>query len=72
MCGLKAAQMHEWPFRAAKELQQPLAAQDSFFALGKRYSDIPPFIIHALDGYFVSIFHGFCALMTLGHSATSS
>ena len=49
MCGPKAAQMHKWPFRAAKELQQPLAAQDSFFALGKRYSDIPPFIIHALN-----------------------
>ena len=30
MCGLKAAQKHERPFRAAKDHMQPLAALDSF------------------------------------------
>ena len=30
MCGLKAAQIHEWPFRAAKDHVLPLSALDSF------------------------------------------
>ena len=35
MCGLKAAQKHERPFRAAKDHMQPLAALDSFLPNGK-------------------------------------
>ena len=35
MCGLKAAQIHEPAFRAAKDHVQPLAALDSFFPNGK-------------------------------------
>ena len=33
MSGLKAAQIHEWPFRAVKGPMQPLAALDSPFTL---------------------------------------
>ena len=40
MCGFKAAQMHEQPLWAAKELMQPLAAQDSFCIMAKE-SDFP-------------------------------
>ena len=36
MCGHMAAQMHGRPFRAAKELVQPLAALDSFLPYGKK------------------------------------
>ena len=36
MCGLKAAQMHKRPFRAAREPMQPSAAQDSFLPYGKK------------------------------------
>ena len=36
MCDLKAAQILEWPFRAAKEPVQPLAALDSFLPTGKK------------------------------------
>ena len=36
MCGLKAAQIHERPFRAAKDHVQPLAALDSFLPNGKK------------------------------------
>ena len=36
MCGLKAAQIHEPAFRAAKDHVQPLAALDSFFPNGKK------------------------------------
>ena len=36
MCGLKAAQIHERPFRAAKDHMQPLAALDSFLPDGKK------------------------------------
>ena len=39
MSGLKAAQMHVWPFRAAKEPVQPLAALDSCFALWQKRFD---------------------------------
>ena len=35
MCGLKAAQKHERPFRAAKDHMQPLAALDYFLPNGK-------------------------------------
>ena len=46
MCGLKAAQIHERPFRAAKEPVQPLAALDSFFALRQKDLISSWFIIH--------------------------
>ena len=36
ICGLKAAQIHEWPFRAAKDHMQPLVALDSFLPYGKK------------------------------------
>ena len=36
MCGLKAAQIHERPFRAAKDHVQPLAALDSFLPNAKK------------------------------------
>ena len=36
MCGLKAAQLHEWPFRAGKELLHPSAALDPFLPNGKK------------------------------------
>ena len=36
MCGLKAAQIHEPAFRAAKDHGQPLAALDSIFPNGKK------------------------------------
>ena len=36
MCALKGAQVHERPFRAAKEPVQPLAALDSFLPNGKK------------------------------------
>ena len=36
MCGLKAAQKHERPFRAAKDHMQPLAALDSFLLNRKK------------------------------------
>ena len=36
MCGLKAAQVHERPFRAAKDHMQPLAALDSFLSNGNK------------------------------------
>ena len=39
MCRLKAAQMHVWPFRAAKEPVQPLALLDSCFALWQKRFD---------------------------------
>ena len=35
----KAAQIHERPFRAAKDHVQPLAAQDSFLPNGKKIGD---------------------------------
>lgn len=38
-----AAQMHGRPFRTAKELVQPLAALDSFFALRQKDSDLTLF-----------------------------
>ena len=41
VCGLKAAQIHEQPFRAAKDLVQPSAAQDSFLPYGHGASDFP-------------------------------
>ena len=46
MCGLKAAQIHERPFRAAKDHVQPLAALDSFLPNGKKDSDLTPFSRH--------------------------
>ena len=36
MCGLKAAQMHERPFRAIKEPVQLLVALESFLPYGKK------------------------------------
>ena len=36
MCGLKAAQIHDRPFRAAKDDVQTLAALDSFLPNGKK------------------------------------
>ena len=36
MCCLKAAQIHDPPFRAAKDHVQPLAALDSFLPNGKK------------------------------------
>ena len=45
VCGLKASQIHEWPFKAAKDQVQPLAALDSFLPNGKKDSDLIPFII---------------------------
>ena len=36
MCGLKAAEMHEQPFRATKELVQPSTAQDFVLPYGKK------------------------------------
>ena len=47
MCGLKAAQIHEPAFRAAKDHVQPLAALDSFLPNGKK-TDWTPFIIPAI------------------------
>ena len=44
MCGLKAAQMHEWPFRIAKEPLQPSPRQKFPFPLWQKDSDFPPFI----------------------------
>ena len=38
MRDLKAAQMHERPFRPAKDHVQPLAALDSFLPYGKKGS----------------------------------
>ena len=37
MCGLKAAQMHKQPFKAAKNHVQPLAALDSPLPYGKSF-----------------------------------
>ena len=45
MCGIKASQIHEWPFKAAKDHVQPSAALDSFLPNGKKDSDLIPFII---------------------------
>ena len=45
MCGLKASQIHEWPFRAAKDHALLLAALDSFLLNGKKDSDLTQFII---------------------------
>ena len=36
MCGLKAAQIHERPFRATKGHVQPLAALDSLWPNAKK------------------------------------
>ena len=36
VCGLKAVQMHERPFRAAKDHVQPLAALNSLLPYGKK------------------------------------
>ena len=36
MCSLKAAQIHEGPFRAAKDHVEPLVALDSFLPYGKK------------------------------------
>ena len=47
MCGLKAAQMHKRPFKAAKNHVQSLAALDSPFALRQKVLISKCFIIHA-------------------------
>ena len=44
-CGIKATQIHERPFRAAKDHMQPVAALDSFLPNGKKDSDLTPVII---------------------------
>ena len=36
MCGLKAAQIHERPCRAAKDYVQPLATLDSYLPYGRK------------------------------------
>ena len=54
MCGLKTAQMHVWPFRAAKEPVQPLAALDSCFALWQKRFD------------YVAVYHPCYYLLTPG------
>ena len=36
MCGLNAAEIHEQPFRATKEIVQPLTAQDFVLPYGKK------------------------------------
>ena len=49
MCNLKAAHMHERPFRATKEPVQPLAPKDSFLPYGKRF-DFPPILSSVVIG----------------------
>ena len=51
MCGLMATQIHGRPFRAARELVQPLAALDSFLPYGKKiliWHHFPTITIHYL------------------------
>ena len=55
MCGLKAAKIHERPFRAAKDHVQTLAALDFYLPKGKKDSDVSPFIIPELGFAFIII-----------------
>ena len=48
MCGLKAAQMNERPFKATKELGTLLKHNNAFFAFGNADCDFLAFIIHEL------------------------
>ena len=54
MCGLKVAQIHGRPFRAAKEPVQSLAVVDSFLPYSKR-SDI---LAMYLPWFLSGLIHG--------------
>ena len=60
MCGLKAEQICGQPFRAAKELMQPLASQNLFLYSGKKN--------------YILVFNKICALVSFvdsGHKLLS-
>ena len=66
MCGLKAAQMNERPFKAIKELVHPSDEQwYFFFAFGNADCDFLAFIIHELVACVLLLFIVIIIIMNL-------